>query len=218
MATVTGKTSAKIDELLSTGLVSGELDEEGQLTLTTRGGVIINAGSVSSSIVSAVVNVVGHLILTRRNGTEVDAGAVGSLPIDAWPVGSIYFGTSPTNPATLLGGGTWVIWGKGKVVVGVDSADTAFDSVEKAGGSKTNSLVLANLPDHTHSITHTHNLQSRASTGSIASLVAQGGGGTTQDDSAVDGYSGQSGSSTGSASPVNNLQPYITCYIWKRSS
>jgi hypothetical protein len=74
----------------------------------------------------------------------------------AWPVGSVFVSIAPTNPATLLGGGTWVAFGTGRMLVGHDAADTAFDTVEETGGSKTVALVGANLPQHVHGIDHNH--------------------------------------------------------------
>ncbi len=75
------------------------------------------------------------------------------------PVGSIYINaTNNTNPATLLGFGTWTAFGAGRVPVGFDSGDPLFDTAEETGGSKDAVIV-----DHTHtgttgnqSANHTH--------------------------------------------------------------
>ena len=61
------------------------------------------------------------------------------------PIGSIEINISGANPSTYLGG-TWIAWGSGKVPVGINTSDTEFNTVEKAGGSKT----------HTHTYSHTH--------------------------------------------------------------
>ncbi len=79
---------------------------------------------------------------------------------EIYPVGSIYIGVSNTNPSTLFGG-TWVAFGTGKTLVGVDTNDTSFDTVEETGGNKTNSytplgtvgntkLTVDQIPSHTH--------------------------------------------------------------------
>ena len=45
-----------------------------------------------------------------------------------YPVGSVYFNaTDATNPATLLGFGTWTAWGAGRVPVGFSSGETEFN-------------------------------------------------------------------------------------------
>ena len=59
-----------------------------------------------------------------------------------YPIGSIYLSTSISDPkivASTLGIGTWVSYGSGKTLVGVDTNDTSFSTVEKTGGSKSNS-------------------------------------------------------------------------------
>ena len=72
---------------------------------------------------------------------------------NAYPVGSIYMNCSnATNPGTLLGFGTWQSFGAGRVLIGLDSGDSDFDSAEETGGSKTHTLSVAELPAHTHQI------------------------------------------------------------------
>jgi len=69
----------------------------------------------------------------------------------AYPVGSIYINAGvSTNPATLLGFGTWTAFGAGKVIVGLDAADALFDTLEETGGSKDAIAVT-----HTHTATST---------------------------------------------------------------
>ena len=60
----------------------------------------------------------------------------GFLP-EPFPVGSVFIAVVDTDPATLLGYGTWSAFGAGKVLVGIDSSDTDFDTAEETGGSKT---------------------------------------------------------------------------------
>ena len=70
-----------------------------------------------------------------------------------YPIGSIYTNaTDSTNPGTLLGFGTWVSFGAGKVPVGIDSGDTDFDTAEETGGVKEVTLTAAQsgLPSHSH--------------------------------------------------------------------
>ncbi len=75
-----------------------------------------------------------------------------------YPIGSIYMSVSDINPGGLFGG-TWVSWGAGRVPVGVNTEDTDFATVEKTGGEKKHTLVLAEIPSHNHTFTgtkHTH--------------------------------------------------------------
>lgn len=74
----------------------------------------------------------------------------------AWPVGSVFLSVVSTNPATLLGLGTWVAIATGRMLVGIDTGDTDFDTPEEIGGSKTVTLTEAQIPSHTH-IQDSHN-------------------------------------------------------------
>ena len=79
---------------------------------------------------------------------------------DIYPVGSIYTSVQSTSPSTLFGG-TWEAFGTGKTLVGADTSDTSFDTVEETGGAKTKSYTPAGtvgdttltsnqIPSHTH--------------------------------------------------------------------
>lgn len=94
------------------------------------------------------------------DGADADIATV----IDTlYPVGALYISTLTTNPATLLGRGTWTAFGAGRVLVGRDSGDTDFDTAEETGGAKTNSIsahsgaTVADHAAHTHAgPSHTH--------------------------------------------------------------
>jgi hypothetical protein len=147
----------------------------------------------------------------------------------AYPVGSIYMNAADSgNPATLLGFGTWVAFGSGRVPVGIDAGDTDFDTAEETGGAKTHTLLSSEIPEHTHNLYVTtyqggddcawsndatdgrvggnnQNRETRTSSqnnGKGARIL----GGTAQE---VDGTNGQA---------HNNLQPYIVVYMWKRTA
>lgn len=84
-----------------------------------------------------------------------------------YPVGSIYMSVNNVNPSTLFGG-TWVAWGSGRVPVGVNASDAAFNTVEKTGGAKTHTLTAAQIPAHTHGY-----YRSGTSTGSTTLTIDQ---------------------------------------------
>lgn len=122
-------------------------------------------------------------------------------------VGDIIFSTSDENPSTIYGG-TWVAWGKGQVPVGVDTSDSDFNTVEKTGGEKEHTLTVDEMPSHTHA--------------QYVTSDNQGGGGIrvdyTKDGSSIPYLQGIDTGSSGENQPHNNLQPYITCYMWKRTA
>lgn len=94
-------------------------------------------------------------------GTGASEVAVGNHThaggADAFPVGSVFISVVSTNPATLLGYGTWSAFGAGRVLVGLDSGDADFDSVEETGGAKTvTSTGSVSAPTFTGSALGTH--------------------------------------------------------------
>ena len=123
-----------------------------------------------------------------------------------YPVGSIYMSVNATNPSELFGG-TWVAWGSGRVPVGVDTSDSDFSTIEKAGGEKTHELSINEMPSHTHAnYAKRTNVTINSSGNTIISCHRSNTGASTGDNIGK----------TGSNAPHNNLQPYITCYMWKR--
>jgi hypothetical protein len=67
-----------------------------------------------------------------------------------YPVGSIYTSVINTSPSTYFGG-TWSVFASGRTLVGVDTGQTEFDTVQETGGAKTHTLTEAQIPSHTHS-------------------------------------------------------------------
>lgn len=137
----------------------------------------------------------------------------------AYPVGSIYINaTSSTNPATLLGFGTWVAFGAGRVPVGLDAGNAAFDTAEETGGSA-DAIVVSHThtatvtdPGHVHTIATFDNLAG----GSGGPNVRGSGSTAATTNSAVTGIS-VSNSTEGSSGTNANLQPYIVVRMWKRT-
>lgn len=200
----------------------------------------------------------GDAALMVKGGLKVEGGLMlegGGLVDLLYPIGSIYMSVNNVNPNKYFGG-TWVAWGAGKVPVGVDSAQTEFNTVEKTGGAKSYSsshkhtttavaLTVAQLPAHNHSAStnstggHTHDIQNQKTkwgyTGStVANVIIDATSGytavtnKTTTNSGAHSHSvsvGNTGSGqthghgdTGNASvSASALQPYITCYMWKRT-
>ena len=125
---------------------------------------------------------------------------------DVYPVGSIYINASDgTNPGTLLGFGTWVAFGAGRVPVGIDAGQTEFDTAEETGGAKTHTLTISEMPSHNH------NQPAGISPAPNANDVdITGGNGRTIDNNILT-------DNTGGGNAHNNLQPYIVVYMWKRT-
>lgn len=79
---------------------------------------------------------------------------------EAFPVGSVFIAVVDTDPATLLGYGTWSSIGAGRVLIGQDTGDAAFDALEETGGAKTvTSTGTVSQPTFTGSALGTHSHQ-----------------------------------------------------------
>jgi len=139
----------------------------------------------------------------------------------AWPVGSIFMAAVSTNPATLLGFGTWAAFGAGRVPVGFDASQTEFDAAEKLGGAKTHALSVAEIPAHTHvQDAHNHGLQRfPTTTGASSGFTADTSmSGTPAAVTQVTAPTTAVNQNAGGGGAHNNLQPYIVVYLWKRTA
>ena len=139
------------------------------------------------------------------------------------PIGSIYESTVDTDPSQLFGG-TWERI-KGKVLVGVDENDETFaDGV--SGGQKSipytphgkvegHAITVSEMPVHTHTFT--------ALTGYDEAGITQGSGPKCALPAKSSGTTASAGGSKAHSHPFTGtdeflpvLQPYVTCYMWKR--
>jgi len=154
----------------------------------------------------------GQVMSTNGSGqvSFITLTGVTATIANAYPVGSIYMNaTNATNPATLLGFGTWSSFGAGRVLIGLDSGDSDFNSAEETGGSKTHTLTESQIPSHRHQV------------GSNDSSAGFGGAAGNQE--FVQNFGSGIGnpcntSFTGGGSAHNNVQPYIVVYMWKRTA
>jgi hypothetical protein len=136
----------------------------------------------------------------------------------AYPVGSIYMNaSSSTNPATLLGFGTWSALAAGQMLLGNGGGYTAGST----GGSATTTLSTSNLPSHTHTITdpgHNHSYSSIAVFGEQQTLQPgnTGIGNVQSTGTSVTGITGTN--ATGSGTSFNTISPYLVVYMWVRTA
>lgn len=140
----------------------------------------------------------------KRISPENLASDIATILAAVYPVGSIFITTVATNPATLFGFGTWTAFATGRAIVGIDIGQTEFNTVEKTGGAKTHTLTTSEIPAHTHSYAVADFWAADNSSGGGSSYQGNNAAGTT--------------GSAGSGGAHNNLQPYITAYIWKRTA
>jgi hypothetical protein len=188
----------------------------GVTTSTGSGSTVLSASPTFTGTPAAPTASAG------TNTTQLATTAFVQTAVRAlYPVGSIYINaTNATNPGTLLGFGTWVAFGAGRVPVGFDSGNALFDTAEETGGSADAIIV-----SHTHTATVTDPGHFHAQTGLTNGPAAGGAGFTggsflsiTQNTASNTTGITVANSTTGSSGTNANYQPYITVYMWKRTA
>lgn len=133
------------------------------------------------------------------------------------PVGHIRMETSNVNPKEYLGFGEWQLWGSGRVPVGIDISQTEFNSVEKTGGTKIHKhglgLGFAEIDLSRRTSDIQMNWTSRGTKWNPNWSASVSFSDTPKRDNIADSV--DLGGTTEDSSTV---QPYITCYMWKRIS
>lgn len=165
--------------------------------------------------------VIEFTIPTKKTGISIMAGMAGiafgksaEIPGVAefgWPiyncpyeVGDILQTLNASSPEDRWPGTEWESIA-GRVLVGIDSTQTEFDTIGETGGEKTHVLTSSEMPKHAHSI----------------DLFASGGPSNPNMATGVtNGYyiNSQSTSETGGDQAHNNLQPYKVVYMWLRTA
>ena len=217
-ADITANTSVKM-YLTDEGGVKAQSKANGSITVirdtvpTTAIPYEYEVEQTSAEGLFEVINTYVPDVPTKTSELTNDSGFITAADIGnaLYPVGSIYMSVNNTNPSTFFGG-TWEAWGAGKVPVGVDANDTDFATVEKTGGEKTHTLTESEMPKHSHGLpTFYSNPEKENITFADTAFNA---------DKASDGTVSNGGQviSAGGGQAHNNLQPYITCYMWKRTA
>lgn len=120
-----------------------------------------------------------------------------------FPVGQIVIKGDNEDYSNWLGF-TWERTALGKVLVGIDSSDTDFNTIGKTGGEKTHTLSVSEMPSHQHelSIVGGGNLTVSAVNWEVTSAGRK--------------YAKDMISATGGGQPHSIVQPYQVVAYWKR--
>ncbi len=144
----------------------------------------------------------------------------------AHPINSIYISTSSTSPATLFGG-TWERFGNGRTIMSTQT------TAEQTGGEEEVTLTTNQIPSHNHGeISLTGHVGEIADQGTsaqcnpsgifsrraVSGAVGYGDDGKNDTKDGFDADLSHEHSAEGGSNSHNNLQPYVTCYMWKRVS
>lgn len=204
--------SIETTSLTATGAISGA-------TIESTGASSLNTLSSSGKSTLNSLEVTTNETI-KGNLTVNGSISCADLFLKIYPIGSIYMSVNSTNPSNLFGG-TWVEWGSGRVPVGIDSSDSDFSSVESTGGAKTHTLTESQLPKISGSFS-LHGQESGTNIYGVSghfSGTYMGGKYKAPNGTTAAAYSHANITySFGGGSSHNNLQPYITCYMWKRTA
>lgn len=213
LLTTTLATDPSTADYFFSGITFGtwEAYAQGRTIVGIDTGTTITSASSSSNVVTLVV--ASHALSAGDSivvsGFTSDTDANGTFTVDSTTSTNIVYTATNVNDGALTGSSLLV-------------KNAAFDTAQEVGGVSSEAITLTkeNLPEHTHRY-----MVSGSSTGSGGS---NGGFLTRSPGSLVNGTIGipsdtsgsQIGSqngTTGQAFTANNLQPYITTYIWKRT-
>jgi general stress protein YciG len=154
----------------------------------------------------------GYTNFVNGNKPNLSAPNLNNMQIElmklVFPIGSTYITQTDINPSTVLKFGTWERV-KGKVLVGLDENDTAFNAIGKKGGEKTHTLSIDEMPSHNHSNQYYVNAGLE---GGTDRLLAYGS-------SSAPVNTGLPTLENGKNQPHNILQPYqVVGYMWIRTA
>ncbi len=210
--------------------------QEEELAMLDEYGNFIDSGNVENNSSDKGITDTNVLEKISQLEQKIENMQNSTFSLDlVYPIGAIYMSVSNEDPSTLFGG-TWVAWGNGRVPVSVgNNGTTTYVNAEETGGNETISHTHGNgntgstvlnvnqIPAHSHYIAW-------QSDGSIVNGNIEysyvGGYTQTAHLTATGMYGGGYVSNTGGgqghdhtiASTTQDIrQPYITCYMWKRT-
>lgn len=148
------------------------------------------------------------------------------------PVGSLYYSTNDTSPASLFGG-TWERYAEGCVMVSASDTDSDF-AFGKTGGSKTHSHLYGVTFGDYYGMTILRNISSAGDQAGVIDYNLTSGNQARPTASPPVNYAPMYTSITqndtwalrnvsifrseGQTKKTNAMPPYITVYIWRRVS
>jgi microcystin-dependent protein len=132
----------------------------------------------------------------------------------------VFIAANSVDPNTAIGG-TWEVFGEGRVLIGQNAGDADFDTLGETGGAKTHTLIESEIPSHTH-VQDSHQHGTTTDGGS----VVNNGAGTAFATANASGATGNlavaaataTNQNTGGDGAHNNMPPYIVVKFWNRTA
>lgn len=187
--------TGNISTLISWGDIIGDIDDQSDLQLEFQ-----TKADVSS--LSTVATSGSYVDLTNKPSIPTNTSIVDLI----YPVGSYYWNSNSTSPATLFGVGTWTqITNQFVFAAGGDyaSGDT--------GGEVDHLLTIQEMPSHDHRCIMDQSFYAYGGPMESNEGPASGHG------YAYPFYYSFTGTKGGSRSH-NNMPPYIVAYCWRRDA
>lgn len=137
---------------------------------------------------------------------------------NVYPIGSIYMNVNSTNPGTLFGG-TWEQI-QGKFLLGMSSSYPAGSQ----GGEASHTLTTAEMPSHGHNPANEPGyfgfITNSKKAFEVGDMGVQSGSGRYYPyaSAAFDISRNSLTGTTGGGNSHNNMPPYLSIYIWKRTA
>lgn len=161
-----------------------------------------NATTIDSFTANSATNKTVNIVVPTDTG-DLTNNAGYLKATDVYPVGSIVTFYDTADHSNFLGL-TWVRFAAGKMVVGYDSSDTDFDAIGETGGEKTHTLNINEIPSHRHTMGSTNGASGYVETISIGNKAQ----------ASYTSYT----SYVGGGKAHNNMPPYITAALWRRTA
>ena len=163
----------------------------------------------SARLITLAGDVTGSTAFNGSQNVTINAQVDKLIP---YPVGAIYISTASTNPSTIFGG-TWASFGQGRVLVGVDSSDSDFNTSQETGGSKTQTASSTVSRDGWGSYQSSGGFPEPSTSGRLVT-----GFGATEPGEKLESQGHASGNQTVTSSAFSTVQPYIAVYMFKRTA
>ncbi len=170
-----------------------------------------NATTIDTFTANSATNKTVNIVVPTDTG-DLTNNAGYLKADDVYPVGSIVTFYDTADHSNFLGL-SWVRFAAGKMVVGYDSTDSDFNSVGNTGGEKTHTLTTDEMPSHYHGVNTCYNIVGSNTTNA---KIASAGAGAYWNNNPNN--SERSIQNAGGGQAHNNMPPYITAALWRRTA
>lgn len=191
--------------------------------LSAAQGKILKDTKVNTSGDTMTGTLVVSSLKASGGGTIMSGGLfTASSMLNMYPIGSLFFSASSTNPGSIFGG-TWSAYGQGRVLLGAGSGTdsngtTRSFTAGSTGGEYNVTLTTNTIPSHKHA-----GWGENFNTGKYANGIGfgiateYGRANVGSGDTDTDNYLYYT-SPVGGGQAHENMMPYIVVYIWVRTA